>query len=501
MKICLLILDGWGHNSKKTFKDAIQDSNCKNMRKLSKKYLSYLIHASGQYVGLHEGTMGNSEVGHLTIGSGRIVKQNILLIDEGFEDKTIIEKFHNLLILKKSKIHLIGLVSDGGIHSHIRHLIKLIKLFHTKFDEIYIHCISDGRDTAPFVFLNFYNELLESCHDIKNFFIASVGGRYYAMDRDNNVNRINQYFMTLTSDTITSDIKKYFEKQYKDNKNDETIEPALLKKEGKICKEDPILFFNFRADRMRQISKKFLSEEYKIFTLTEYEKNLTENVIYETKQVKNTIADLLEMNGIEQVHIAETEKYAHVTYFFNGNVEKLHKNETRKIIPSKKASSFATIPEMSSKEITEEVILNLKKGKKFIVSNFGAPDMVGHTGDYKSAIKAVECVDEQIGLIYESCKKYNYVLFITADHGNVEVMFDEIKKGINKKHTNNKVPLIITLPKNVNCLSDFENDWGYEDSEFSLTDIAPTILSLFQIDSPKEFTGTKIKLVNDLLKK
>ncbi|WUR04117.1 2,3-bisphosphoglycerate-independent phosphoglycerate mutase [Vairimorpha necatrix] len=500
MKICLIILDGWGHNNKKIPKDPIQNSKCHNMRKLSKKYASYLIHASGKYVGLPEGNMGNSEVGHLTLGSGRIVKQNIILIDEGFATLDIKNKLKNLLLLKLQKLHLIGLVSDGGIHSHISHLIGFLKLLHSEFDEICVHCISDGRDTAPQVFLKFYDEINEKCSDIKNFTISSVSGRFYAMDRDNNNDRIDKYYKTVTSGNISTNIKDYIKNQYENGKNDENIEPALLDKESKIQKDEPILFFNFRADRMRQISTKFKNEGYKIFTLTEYEKNLTDNVIYKQEPVKNTLADVLEANEVEQVHIAETEKYAHVTYFFNGNVEKIHKNEIRKIISSKKVDSFASTPEMSSKEIADEVISNIKLNKQFIVANFAAPDMVGHTGDYEATLKAVDFIDDQIGSIYENCKEQNYVLIITADHGNAEVMYDEIKNVINKRHTNNKVPLIITVPKNVDITGE-ELDWGYEDSEYSLADVAPTILHLMRIEAPEDFTGTKIKLCNELLKR
>lgn len=489
MKICLIVLDGWGHNLKPKQKDAIQDANCKNMRFLSKKYLSYLIHASGKYVGLHEGCMGNSEVGHLTIGSGRVVKQNIILIDEAFSSGSIKENLRSLIALNKKRLHLIGLVSDGGIHSHVNHLIGLINTLSKNFEEIFVHCISDGRDTAPYAFTEYLDCILTNCLDSQNYSIASVGGRFYAMDRDNNEDRINKYFNTLTSEKEFDNIKNYIKDQYNKGYNDENIVPALFSTKGRIQKDDLILFFNFRADRMRQITKKFINEKYNLFTFTEYEKGLTQNVIFKPSKVINTLSDILEKNGIEQVHIAETEKYAHVTYFFNGGTEKKHKFEDRKIVESKKVKSFAENPKMSSENIANEVITSITENKQFIVANFAAPDMVGHTGDYNATVKAVECVDDQIGKIYNQCLLHNYVLIITADHGNAEIMFDEIQNLVSKKHTSNKVPFIVTIPKE---RTKNNTDWDYENSKYSLADVAPTILSLFGIEPPQEFTGKPI---------
>ncbi|KAK6090630.1 hypothetical protein P3W45_000353 [Vairimorpha bombi] len=489
MKVCLVILDGWGHNPKKILKDAIEDSNCINMRQLSRNYASYLIHANGKFVGLDDGSMGNSEVGHLTLGAGRIVKQNIVLIDEAFKDGSIKSKLHPLLLNKNKTLHLIGMLSDGGIHSHIRHIKGLVENIQVDFESVFIHCISDGRDTAPDCFLKFYNELNESIQDYKNCSIASVGGRFYAMDRDNNEDRIDKYFDNLTKKkTFSGGVEDYIKKQYRDGKNDENLLPVLFNSKGCISSDDCILFCNFRADRMRQLTKKFINNKNLIFTLTEYDKNFNVNVLFKTETVKETLADVLEINKIEQVHIAETEKYAHVTYFFNGGNERIHKKEERKIIDSKKTESFADFPEMSSKLIADEVITNISLEKQFIVSNFAAPDMVGHTGSYDSTKKAVEFVDEQIGRIYKACKNKDYVLIITADHGNAEIMFDEKNNKTNKKHTSNKVPLIITANKK----STSSQDWGYEDSEYSLRDVSPTIINILNIKQPSSMTGKSI---------
>lgn len=316
MKICLVILDGWGHNSKKVVKDAIEESNCKNMRYLSNRYLSYLINASGKYVGINDGCMGNSEVGHLTLGSGRIIKQNITIIDEAFLDGSIKTKLQPLYNTQSRSLHLIGMLSDGGIHSHIRHLKGLIEQVHKNFENIHIHCISDGRDTAPYCFLQYFEEIQIYIKKYKNCFLTSVGGRYFGMDRDNNEERINKYFLTLTNqDSITKNVKDYIEDQYKIGKNDETIVPAIFNENGKISSDDSILFFNFRADRMRQITKKFVKDFQFVFTLTEYDKNLRSTVIFQSEIVPDTLADILEKNKIEQVHIAETEKYAHEHIF------------------------------------------------------------------------------------------------------------------------------------------------------------------------------------------
>lgn len=489
MKVCLVILDGWGHNPKKVIKDAIEDSNCKNMRKLSQNFASYLIHASGTFVGLGEESMGNSEVGHLTLGAGRIVKQNIVLIDEAFEDGSIKSRLQPLISKNKKTLHLIGMLSDGGIHSHIRHIKGLIENVQNEFESVFIHCISDGRDTAPDCFINYYNELKDFIKKYKNCYIASVGGRFYAMDRDNNEDRIDKYFDTLTQQSKNLRcFDNYIKEQYKVGRNDENILPALFNSAGCISSNDCILFCNFRADRMRQITKKFMNNKNLVFTLTEYDKKLDVDVIFKPEVVKETLADVLEIYNIEQAHIAETEKYAHVTYFFNGGNERIHEKEERKIIDSKKVESFADMPEMSSKLIADEIINKIYLEKQFIVSNFAAPDMVGHTGNYESTKIAVEFIDEQIGRIYKACIDKNYVLVITADHGNAEIMFDEKNNKINKKHTNNKVPLIITSAKKTTN----SHNWGYEDSEYSLRDVAPTILELLKVDKPSSMTGKSI---------
>lgn len=484
MKVVLVILDGWGHNSKKIKKDAIKDAECKTIKKLIKKYPSFLINASGTSVGLPNGTMGNSEVGHLTLGSGRIVKQNISIINESFENKNIPNKLKNLIFEHKESLHIIGMVSDGGIHSHINHLKELLKLLHTKFKYIFIHCISDGRDTEQKKFVSYLNEIINL---YKNCIVVSVAGRFFAMDRDNNKERTDNYFSCLTEGSKCSlEIDQYIKNQYKEGKNDENIDPALFYDKN-IELEELILFFNFRADRMRQITKKFVDNKNIVYTMTEYDKNLPVNVLFKQEIVRNTLSDVLESNDIEQVHIAETEKYAHVTYFFNGNNESIHKNERRIIVDSLKTESFAKFPKMSTEEISNKVIEEIKIETSFIVANIAASDMVGHTGDYLATITAVKFIDSQIERIYDECIKKKFCLIITADHGNAEVMLDDFG-NINKKHTNNKVPLIICTKINKSNNTNHE----YFDSNYGLRDVAPTILHLMELQKPKEMTGQSV---------
>lgn len=486
MKIVLVVLDGWGHNDKKIKKDAINDSDCKTIKKLIKQYPSFLINASGTSVGLPDGTMGNSEVGHLTLGAGRIVKQNISAINESFQNGDILDKLKNIISMQKDVLHLIGMISDGGIHSHIDHLKKLLDLLHNHFKIIFIHCISDGRDTEPkkvLFYLDQISNLYENCK------ILSIAGRFYAMDRDNNEERTDKYFNCLTKKEDKNNYKnvtEYIKKQYEEGKNDENIEPAIFC-DKYIQPDEMILFFNFRADRMRQITKKFAENKNLVFTITEYDKNLPVNVLFKQNIVKNTLSDVLETNNIEQVHIAETEKYAHVTYFFNGNRELIHKNERRIIVDSVKTDSFAKFPKMSTKEISDKIIDEIEKETPFIVANFAASDMVGHTGDYLAARKAVEFIDCQIQRIYDKCQEKNFCLIITADHGNAEVMVDEVG-NINKKHTTNKVPFIICNELN----SSKDNNYEYVDNNFGLQDVAPTILHLMNIEKPESMTGRSV---------
>lgn len=488
MKVCLVILDGWGFNPKDDKYDAINTSDCKNMRYLSKNYPSFLIHASGEHVGLHENSMGNSEVGHLTIGSGRIIDQYITKIDKSIKDNTIKENLQSVSDLASDSIHLVIMISDGGIHSHIDHLFGVLDVLKSKFKQIYIHCITDGRDTAPNVAMKYINKVLSYCESNSICKIVTIAGRYYAMDRDNNTSRTEEYFNTLTErGNLEENIEEYIQKLYNNNCNDETIKPFRVSSEGIIEKSDKILFLNFRSDRMRQIVKRFVKNENQIFTLVEYEKDLPVQIIFKKETVVNTLPEVLSRNGISHTHIAESEKYAHVTYFFNGGSEKKLDLERRIIIESPKVSSFDKRPEMACEGISETILKELESGTPFIVSNFAAPDMVGHTGNFQATQKAIKKVDDCIGKIYQSCRTKGYVLIITADHGNAEVMFDVEKNIISKKHTSNKVPLIICTEKIV----EKDGVWGYfKESEYSLRDVAPTILHLFGIEKPKEMSGS-----------
>ncbi|KAF9765050.1 2,3-bisphosphoglycerate-independent phosphoglycerate mutase [Nosema granulosis] len=489
MKVCLVILDGWGVNKSKYRFDAIDTSACKNMRYLSKNYPSYLINASGQYVGLKTGAMGNSEVGHLTLGSGRVVEQYISIIDRAIESGVIAENLRPILDLDAESLHVLIMISDAGIHSHIDHLFGVLEVLKHKFAKIYIHCITDGRDTAPNVAIKYINRVISYCSENKNCKMVTIGGRYFAMDRDNNKDRIDEYFNTLTrAENVVNGIDDLIKNMYNFSSNDETIKPFRFSVDGVIEPKDKLFFLNFRADRMRQVTEKFIEFGCEVFTMVEYKKDIPARVIFKKHPVHNTLCEVLGTNGVSHSHIAESEKYAHVTYFFNGGKEKEFNMEKRIILDSPKVDSFEKAPKMASGKITRAILKEMDSDVPFIVSNFAAPDMVGHTGNFEATQEAIHKIDKCIGKIYMKCKEKDYVLVVTADHGNAEFMFDESIQMVCKKHTSNQVPLIVCTAKT----GEKDGNWGYEDSEYSLRDVAPTILSLFGIEIPKEMTGKSV---------
>ncbi|KAL7346698.1 2,3-bisphosphoglycerate-independent phosphoglycerate mutase [Encephalitozoon intestinalis] len=486
--VCLVVIDGWGHLESRTQGNAVSESECRWMRALSWGRCSLLLHAHGRYVGLPDGLMGNSEVGHLTIGSGRIIEQDILRIDRAIEEGRLKKIVDEVLQGGRGRIHVVGMVSDGGVHSHIRHLKGILESLKGRNEEVFIHCISDGRDTEPQVFLKYLEEIKNFCRDIGTGKIASVAGRFYSMDRANNEERTELSFKTMTSGKeIGEDAEDYVLGMYKEGLGDETLRPFLVDKAGRISREDTIIFFNFRADRMRQIASRFAKNGNNIVTMTEYKKNLKSKVLFGKVCAKNTLAEVLSDRGIRHTHIAEKEKEAHVTYFFNGGREQPFLWQKTIILPSPDVESFDTVPSMASKEVTEYVIAEIRDGVPMVIANLAPPDMVGHTGNLEATKMAVEAVDGCIGTIYRACIENKYTLIVTADHGNAERMTDG-RGNCCKTHTTSKVPLIVCGEE----VGEFSSSWGYTDTDYSLRDIAPTVLEIMGIPKPDEMTGRSV---------
>jgi len=484
-KVCLVVIDGWGHDEKNMEGNAVDGSGCYSMRRLSVMYDSFLLYAHGCHVGLPDGQMGNSEVGHLTIGSGRVIEQDIVRIDNAIVNGEMRSVLEEAIEGAGERIHVVGLVSEGGVHSHVRHLKAILNVLRGSGKEVFVHCISDGRDTAPRVFLDDLNDLESWCKDAGFGRIVSVAGRFYGMDRAGNEDRTDLSFKMMTEgEDIGESMCEYVHKMYEKGVYDEMVRPALVNACGRVCKEDSVCMFNFRADRMRQLTRRFIENGNNVITMTEYDEGFTAKVLFRRADVANTLAEVLSANGVEHVHVSEKEKEAHVTYFFNGGREQPFKKQRTVVVPSPDAESFDTVPEMSSAEVTEVAIDEMCKGTPFIVLNLAPPDMVGHTGNFDAAKEAVEAVDACIGRLYNACAANGCVLVVTADHGNAEKMKDD--RGMCcKTHTTNKVPLIV-CDKKKKCES---KPWGYVDTECSIRDVAPTVLKIMGIEKPACMTG------------
>ena len=495
--VVLTILDGFGYSSNEKG-NAIKSANIKNINYLLNKYPSSLLNASEESVGLPKGQMGNSEVGHLNIGAGRIVYQPLTFIDKKIADGDLYK--NNLLLeiinhVKKneSKLHLMGLVSDGGVHSHINHLFALLEMCKKEnIKNVYIHVITDGRDTAPDSALKYISELKNKISQIGIGEIASVSGRFYAMDRDNRWDRIKKYYDSIVYGDPNQkiSINRYVENSFKNGIYDEFIEPCLINEKALIEDDDGLIFFNFRSDRANQILMSFANKDFDKFEIKKFNNLMVINMmpvsnyvntrsIFKLPDIKNTFGEYISNLGYSQLRIAETEKYNHVTFFFDGNKNIDYKNEKKILIPSPKVKTYDLKPEMSCNEITDTLLKEInKKSYDFIILNFANCDMVGHTGDFKATIKSVETVDKNIGKIYEKIQKLNGLLIITSDHGNAEYMIDKNNNEVTA-HTKSKVPLIV-------C------DNNYVVMDGKLGDIAPSILSICNIDIPPEMTGNII---------
>lgn len=502
--VALVILDGWGLNESKEG-NAVLNADTPNFDNYISKYPNMKINASGLAVGLPDGQMGNSEVGHLNIGAGRVVYQEYTRISKSIKDKDFFENEElnnaiNNAKKNKSSLHLLGLLSDGGVHSHIDHIKGLLKLAKMRdLKNVYLHAFMDGRDTSPNSGLEHVKEIEKYMKTINCGSIATISGRYYAMDRDNRWERIELAYDALVrgegkqSDSAFS----IMEKTYKNGITDEFILPSIIQKNGepiaKIKNDDSVIFFNFRPDRARQITKALVEDEFNHFkrerlklyyvTITKYDdkfKNV--KIAYDPQKLENTLGEYLANNGKTQLRIAETEKYAHVTFFFNGGVEKSNKSEDRILISSPKVASYDLQPEMSAYELADKALEEIDKEKyDFIVLNFANADMVGHTGDFKAATKAIEAVDYNLGRIVDKMLSKGGKMIITADHGNAEYMIDEKNKEVFTAHTTNPVPLIVVGEENIKIKKTGK-----------LSDIAPTLLDMMDLKSPDEFTGEKL---------
>jgi 2,3-bisphosphoglycerate-independent phosphoglycerate mutase len=491
--IMLMILDGWGIGSKDN-RDAISLAATPNMDSYFANYPSEELACSAGAVGLPDGQMGNSEVGHLNIGAGRIVYQELTRITKAIQTGEFNKNVQILEAIQNAKenntaLHLMGLLSDGGVHSHIDHLVGLIKLAKEEgLSKVYVHALLDGRDVPPRCAQKYFDELEEKMKEIGVGKIASISGRYYAMDRDNRWERVQKAYDVYTkgeglkSDSATTALAE----AYKREENDEFVLPTLIDEDGLIKDKDSMIFFNFRPDRARQICRTFIDPDFTGFEravfskvhfvcMTRYDKSLNAPVAFPPQDLKNVLAEVLSNAGKKQLHIAETEKYAHVTFFFNGGSEDPYEGEERILIPSPKVATYDLQPEMSAPEVTEAVLKEIEAKKHdFIVLNFANADMVGHTGIIDAAKKAVETVDSCVGRIVEAVKSVGGEVLITADHGNADQMLTP-EGDVVTAHSTNPVPLIyIGNRENVKL------------KDGTLANIAPTILELMGIDKPEE---------------
>ena len=497
-KIVLCILDGWGLASKSEG-NAICKSNIKNFNKLMRKYSNSKLNASENHVGLPLGQFGNSEVGHMNIGAGRIILQDSLRISESIK-KDNLSKNEKLLklITNSSRIHILGLLSPGGVHGHEDHLFYLIEKLKQKNKQVFIHCILDGRDSSPTLGIKSMKKLLEKIENYKEIKVASVIGRYYALDRDNRWERISKAYDVIINGVCTNSKEcnplKAIQQSYNNSLTDEFFLPSNFNGYNGVKDGDSFLITNFRADRVRELLTAIFDEDFNFFkrkkikrfsyalSMTEYSRRLKKFIkpIFESQKIDQTLGEVLSKNGLSQLRVAETEKYAHVTYFFNGGVEEKFLGEDRILVPSPRVTTYDLKPEMSASEMTYELIKNIKSNKyDFILVNYANTDMVGHTGSLKATIKAAETVDNCLGRLINTSKDENYILIVTSDHGNADLMLDKENKPCTT-HSTNQVPIIITLDKK-NKLR-----------EGCLADIAPTILDMMELEKPEKMNGKSL---------
>ena len=502
----LMILDGFGDNDNKDG-NAIKLAKTPNIDKLMKKYNHTEISTSGLAVGLPEGQMGNSEVGHTNIGAGRIVYQELTRITKSIEDGDFFTNPEFIAAIENckknhSKLHILGLVSDGGVHSHIRHLYGLLEMAKRRdFEDVYVHCFLDGRDTPPASAESYIVKLQEKMQEKEIGKIASICGRFYSMDRDKRWERVQKCYDALVKGEgkKASSAVKAIEDSYQKEVFDEFVEPTVIcngeEPVATIEKNDSVIFFNFRPDRAREITRALVDPEFNDFEtkkdlnlyfvcFTNYDETMPNvHIAFQKETLHNTFGEYVSKLGYTQLRIAETEKYAHVTFFFNGGEEKLFKGEDRILVPSPKVETYDLKPEMSAYEVTDKVIEAIQKDYyDCIILNYANTDMVGHTGSLEAAIKAVEAVDECVGKVVKLVEEKEGNLLITADHGNAEQMIDYATGEPHTAHTTNPVPLILVT----------KNEKLKLKTGGKLADLAPTMLDLMNLEKPEEMTGESL---------
>lgn len=506
--LVLVILDGWGYREE-TDGNAIAAANTPVMDSLWHAYPKTLIQASGKDVGLPKGQMGNSEVGHLNIGAGRVVPQELVRISDAVEDRSLYTNPALVDICESvkangGKLHLMGLCSDGGVHSHMDHLLALLDLAKTQgVKDVCVHVITDGRDTPPTSGIGHIRRLQNYLDLVRVGRIVTISGRYYAMDRDRRWDRVQKAYEVMTNDTITADIPatEVLLDTYAQDITDEFILPVRIAK-GAIEPGDGIICFNFRPDRSREITQALLTKDFKGFarsrqitplhvaTFTQYDASLPVNVAFPPQNLDHMLGKVISSHGLQQFRAAETEKYAHVTYFFDGGQEEPNPGDERVLVNSPMVPTYDDEPDMSARQVTDAVIAAVnKRVYSLIVMNYANPDMVGHTGNFEATVAGVEHVDRCLGDLIESVTKAGGTLLITADHGNAEYMWDEDRNPWTA-HTTNPVPFILVEGEGLK-IHGYGGNVRLRDHG-RLSDIAPTILDILQIPKPEEMTGSSL---------
>jgi 2,3-bisphosphoglycerate-independent phosphoglycerate mutase len=518
--VVLIVLDGFGL-APPSRANAISLAKTPNFDKYMTNYPVMPLSASGEAVGLTWGEIGNSEVGHLSLGSGKIYYQNLPRITKSISDGDFFDNEGFLAACKhvkekNSSLHLMGLVSSGGVHSFNEHLYALVELAKKeKVERVYVHAFLDGRDTPYNSGANFIAKLQDKLKLIGLGAIATVSGRFYAMDRDNNWDRIEKAFRAIVDGQSTNNIDDpvaAVQTSYDQGVYDEEMLPTVIvddlgKAKGRVKDGDGVIFFNFRSDRARQLTKSLVLPGFEKFkrdyfqnllmvTMTEYEKDLPVTIAYPPVVIKTPLAKVISDAGLKQLHVAETEKYAHVTYFFNGSSESVFEGEDRLLVPSPHVSSYDQKPAMSARDINTKMIQKIKEGTyDFIVVNYANADMVGHTGNLSATVEAVEILDKLVGEVVDTVMSYNGVVLITADHGNAEGMYNLQTGEIEKEHSNNPVPLFI-IGQNFAGKSMLPGRAGTDLSQITpvgvLADVAPTILKIMGLKKPVEMTGSSL---------
>jgi len=501
--VLLTILDGWGCGAACSG-NAIASANLPTYKSLLEKYPHTKIYADGEHVGLPEGQMGNSEVGHLNLGAGRTVYQELTRINKSVREGDFFENAQFLKAINHAKansssIHFMGLVSPGGVHSSMGHLFALIDLAKKHgLNNVYVHAFLDGRDTPPKSALEYVNQLDTKLKEVNLPPVASIIGRYYAMDRDNRWDRVEKAYNCLLfgEGNKADSAEEAIQNSYNTDINDEFVLPTMIKNHNSRLKDnDAVIFFNFRPDRARELTRSINDPNFDGFArnhilqntyyicMTQYDETFNLPIAFPPQSLTGILGEVLDNNHIQQFRTAETEKYAHVTFFFNGGVEKAFSTETRVLVPSPKVATYDLKPEMSAPEVACNVVEALKSKKYgFILVNFANPDMVGHTGIIEAAVKAVETIDNCLKQIVDAVKEVDAVMLLTSDHGNAECMEDLTTHKPFTAHTTNEVPFV---------LINFDKESKLRE-EGTLADVAPTVLDILDIQKPEEMTGVSL---------